>query len=154
MDKIPELYISFLGGLKMGAIVQPLFSAFGEDSLLTRLDVVEGRGAAHLPVVGAQHGEGDVTRTREARCGGGRDVVRRARGWRGHPRPQRRVDEGEERSGVLRGARDEPDAVPGQDEVVLHPTTVAARLRAPCRLSRPADLTSTGRRRLIVIAVG
>jgi acetyl-CoA synthetase len=38
MDKIPELYISFLGGLKMGAVVQPLFSAFGEDSLFTRLD--------------------------------------------------------------------------------------------------------------------
>jgi acetyl-CoA synthetase len=38
MDKIPELYISFVGGLKVGAVVQPLFSAFGEDSLLTRLD--------------------------------------------------------------------------------------------------------------------
>lgn len=38
MDKIPELYIGFVGGLKMGAVVQPLFSAFGEDSLLTRLD--------------------------------------------------------------------------------------------------------------------
>jgi len=38
MDRIPELYISFLGILKMGAIVQPLFSAFGEDALLTRLE--------------------------------------------------------------------------------------------------------------------
>ena len=38
MDKIPELYFSFLGGLKMGAVVQPLFSAFGEDSLITRLE--------------------------------------------------------------------------------------------------------------------
>jgi acetyl-CoA synthetase len=37
MDRIPELYFSFLGTLKRGAIVQPLFSAFGEDSLLTRL---------------------------------------------------------------------------------------------------------------------
>ncbi len=37
MDKIPELYISFLGVLKMGGVAQPLFSAFGEDSLLTRL---------------------------------------------------------------------------------------------------------------------
>jgi len=41
MDKIPELYISFLGGLKMGGIVQPLFSAFGEDSLFTRLEDAE-----------------------------------------------------------------------------------------------------------------
>lgn len=38
MDKIPELYICFLGILKMGAIAQPLFSAFGEEALITRLD--------------------------------------------------------------------------------------------------------------------
>jgi acetyl-CoA synthetase len=38
MDRIPELYISFLGILKRGCIVQPLFSAFGEEALLTRMD--------------------------------------------------------------------------------------------------------------------
>ncbi|MDX2415730.1 MAG: acetate--CoA ligase [Bacteroidales bacterium] len=38
MDRIPELYLSFLGGLKIGAIVQPLFSAFGDESLFVRLD--------------------------------------------------------------------------------------------------------------------
>jgi acetyl-CoA synthetase len=38
MDRIPELYISFLGILKMGGIAQPLFSAFGDEALLTRLD--------------------------------------------------------------------------------------------------------------------
>lgn len=38
MDKIPELYIGFLGVLKIGAIVQPLFSAFGDESLHVRLD--------------------------------------------------------------------------------------------------------------------
>jgi len=38
MDRIPELYISFLGILKMGGIVQPLFSAFREESLFTRLN--------------------------------------------------------------------------------------------------------------------
>jgi acetyl-CoA synthetase len=38
MDKIPELYICFLGILKMGGIAQPLFSAFGEEALITRLD--------------------------------------------------------------------------------------------------------------------
>jgi acetyl-CoA synthetase len=37
MDRVPELYIGFLGILKMGAIAQPLFSAFAEDSLWTRL---------------------------------------------------------------------------------------------------------------------
>ncbi len=38
MDKIPELYIGFLGILKMGAVAQPLFSAFGDESLFVRLD--------------------------------------------------------------------------------------------------------------------
>lgn len=38
MDKIPELYMGFLGVLKLGAIAQPLFSAFGSESLLTRLE--------------------------------------------------------------------------------------------------------------------
>jgi len=38
MDRIPELYLSFLGVLKIGAIVQPLFSAFGEESLFVRLE--------------------------------------------------------------------------------------------------------------------
>ena len=38
MDRVPELYIAFLGILKMGGVVQPLFSAFGEESLWTRLD--------------------------------------------------------------------------------------------------------------------
>jgi len=37
MDKIPSLYFSFLGILKMGGIAQPLFSAFGEESLEVRL---------------------------------------------------------------------------------------------------------------------
>jgi len=38
MDKIPELYIGLLGVLKMGGIAQPLFSAFGDESLFVRLD--------------------------------------------------------------------------------------------------------------------
>ena len=38
MDKVPELYFGLLGILKMGGIAQPLFSAFGGESLLTRLD--------------------------------------------------------------------------------------------------------------------
>ncbi len=37
LDRVPELYIGFLGILKMGGIAQPLFSAFGEESLHTRL---------------------------------------------------------------------------------------------------------------------
>lgn len=38
MDKIPELYLGFLGVLKIGAIAQPLFSAFGDESLFVRMD--------------------------------------------------------------------------------------------------------------------
>ena len=41
MDKVPELYIGLLGILKIGAIAQPLFSAFGDDSLFIRLDNAE-----------------------------------------------------------------------------------------------------------------
>jgi acetyl-CoA synthetase len=37
MDKIPSLYLSFLGILKMGGVAQPLFSAFGDESLEVRL---------------------------------------------------------------------------------------------------------------------
>jgi len=38
LDRIPELYLGFVGILKTGAIAQPLFSAFGEESLHVRLD--------------------------------------------------------------------------------------------------------------------
>lgn len=41
MDKIPELYMGFLGILKLGAVAQPLFSAFGDESLHVRLDNAE-----------------------------------------------------------------------------------------------------------------
>ncbi len=41
MDRIPELYIGFIGILKTGAIAQPLFSAFGDESLLVRLENAE-----------------------------------------------------------------------------------------------------------------
>lgn len=37
MDRIPELYLGFLGILKIGAVAQPLFSAFGDESLFVRL---------------------------------------------------------------------------------------------------------------------
>ncbi|MFN7986326.1 MAG: acetate--CoA ligase [Thermoanaerobaculia bacterium] len=37
LDRVPELYLAFVGILKRGAVVQPLFSAFGEESLATRL---------------------------------------------------------------------------------------------------------------------
>jgi acetyl-CoA synthetase len=43
MDKIPELYLSFLGILKIGAIAQPLFSAFGDESLFVRLENAKTR---------------------------------------------------------------------------------------------------------------
>src|SRR5664279_5386665 len=55
MDRIPELYFSFLGVLKIGAIVQPLFSAFGDESLYVRLENAQTRAiitqSKHLPKV-------------------------------------------------------------------------------------------------------
>ena len=55
MDRIPELYISFLGILKMGGIAQPLFSAFGEEALFTRLENAKTRAILttkkHVPKV-------------------------------------------------------------------------------------------------------
>jgi acetyl-CoA synthetase len=41
LDKVPELYLGFVGILKIGAIVQPLFSAFGDESLFIRLENAE-----------------------------------------------------------------------------------------------------------------
>jgi acetyl-CoA synthetase len=38
MDRVPALYIGMLGILKIGAIAQPLFSAFGDEALLVRLE--------------------------------------------------------------------------------------------------------------------
>jgi acetyl-CoA synthetase len=43
MDKIPELYLGALGILKIGAIGQPLFSAFGDESLFVRLENAQTR---------------------------------------------------------------------------------------------------------------
>ncbi|MDP2720300.1 MAG: acetate--CoA ligase [Dehalococcoidia bacterium] len=37
MARLPELYVAFFGGLKIGAVVGPLFSAFGPDPVRDRL---------------------------------------------------------------------------------------------------------------------
>ena len=37
LDRVPELYISVLGTLKIGAVIGPLFSAFGPDAVKDRL---------------------------------------------------------------------------------------------------------------------
>ncbi len=41
--RIPELYAAALGGLKAGAIVSPLFSAFGPEPLQTRINLGRGK---------------------------------------------------------------------------------------------------------------
>lgn len=43
MDRVPELYFAFLGILKIGAVAQPLFSAFGDESLYVRLENAQTR---------------------------------------------------------------------------------------------------------------
>ncbi|KPL13927.1 hypothetical protein AMJ74_04355 [candidate division WOR_3 bacterium SM1_77] len=60
MDRIPELFISFLGILKMGGITQPLFSAFGEEALFTRLDDAQTKA-----IITTKKHVGKVRRIRE-----------------------------------------------------------------------------------------
>ncbi|MGI9102628.1 MAG: acetate--CoA ligase [Terriglobales bacterium] len=61
LDRVPELYIGLLGILKTGAVAQPLFSAFGDESLFVRL--ADARTSAiitqkkHLPKVRKIRGE-------------------------------------------------------------------------------------------------
>ena len=56
LDRVPELYLAFVGILKLGAVVQPLFSAFGEESLAhappRRRDLLR-RDPAQAPAEGA-----------------------------------------------------------------------------------------------------
>ncbi len=55
LDRVPELYIGFLGILKTGAVAQPLFSAFGDESLGVRLSDAQTSAILtqkkHLPKV-------------------------------------------------------------------------------------------------------
>ncbi|MDP1733608.1 MAG: AMP-binding protein, partial [Sulfuritalea sp.] len=41
--RIPELYVAVLGSLKHGAVVSPLFSAFGPEPIATRVNLGAGR---------------------------------------------------------------------------------------------------------------
>ncbi|MCM2328259.1 MAG: acetate--CoA ligase [Lysobacter sp.] len=41
--RIPELYFAVLGGLKVGAAVSPLFSAFGPEPIATRVNLGRGK---------------------------------------------------------------------------------------------------------------
>ncbi|MFH1870515.1 MAG: acetate--CoA ligase [Pseudomonadota bacterium] len=41
--RIPELYVAVLGGLRHGAVVSPLFSAFGPEPIATRVNLGAGR---------------------------------------------------------------------------------------------------------------
>jgi len=49
LDRIPELYISFFGTLKFGAVVGPLFSAFGPDAIWDRLHDSEAKVVVTSP---------------------------------------------------------------------------------------------------------
>jgi acetyl-CoA synthetase len=42
-DRIPEVYIGLVGALKMGAVIGPLFSAFGPDAVKDRLGDCEAK---------------------------------------------------------------------------------------------------------------
>jgi acetyl-CoA synthetase len=60
LDRAPDLYVSFMGILRIGAIVEPLFSAFGEDALVARM--LDSRAAA---VITERRHLGKVRKARE-----------------------------------------------------------------------------------------
>jgi len=41
--RIPELFVAVFGALKLGCVVSPLFSAFGPDPIITRVEAGQGR---------------------------------------------------------------------------------------------------------------
>ncbi|UCB48364.1 MAG: acetate--CoA ligase [Deltaproteobacteria bacterium] len=49
MDRIPEQYIGLLGALKAGAVIGPLFSAFGPDAIKDRLGDCEAKALITSP---------------------------------------------------------------------------------------------------------
>jgi acetyl-CoA synthetase len=51
--RVPELYFAVLGGLKLGAVVSPLFSAFGPEPIATRVNF--GRGKVMVTTEGLFH---------------------------------------------------------------------------------------------------
>ena len=48
-DRIPELYFMMFGGLKVGAIMAPLFAAFGPEPIKDRINRAEGRVIVTVP---------------------------------------------------------------------------------------------------------
>jgi acetyl-CoA synthetase len=60
LDRVPELYAGFMGILKAGAIVEPLFSAFGEDALHSRME-----DSAAVSIITQRRHLGKVRRVRE-----------------------------------------------------------------------------------------
>jgi acetyl-CoA synthetase len=43
LGRIPELYVAILGALKMKCVVSPLFSAFGPEPIVTRMEIGDAR---------------------------------------------------------------------------------------------------------------
>jgi acetyl-CoA synthetase len=60
LDRVPELYVGFMGVLKLGAIVEPLFSVFGEDALHARME-----DSAATTIITQRKHLGKVRRVRE-----------------------------------------------------------------------------------------
>ncbi len=43
LGRVPELYVAILGALKMKCVVSPLFSAFGPEPIVTRMEIGDAR---------------------------------------------------------------------------------------------------------------
>ena len=51
LPRIPDVYVCALGALKAGAVVSPLFSAFGPEPIATRLNIGRGKALVTTPAL-------------------------------------------------------------------------------------------------------
>jgi hypothetical protein len=75
MERVPELYVTVFGALKHGAVIGPLFSAFGPDPVRDRLLDSGAKVLVTTPDSGNNTSDAVVISNREATTGGSALVI-------------------------------------------------------------------------------